>query len=224
MRWRLWAALALALAWLPAPGALAQDEEPATADAAAEAAEAPEAEAPEAEAPEAEEAGDEPVYDRDGWYAGIGGGYAFSEFDGGSADDSGIVNLRAGYHFLRFAALEAQIEYLPQFGAGSGKYTGVDTALWAVWLNAKGYPTAPWTGLVQPYALFGIAWMWERQTGFAVNGSNENGGFAMRFGGGIDFYVTENIVLTTDASWVMPTGKLDDLTHATVGGAVQYRF
>jgi hypothetical protein len=217
MLWKLLAAFAFALACLPAPAALAQDE-------AAEASE-PAAEAPAAEEPAEEEGeADELVYDRDGWYAGIGGGYAFAEFDDGNADDSGFVNLRGGYHFLRFAALEAQLEYMPEFGSGSGSYAGVDTAVWSAWLNMKGYPTAPWTGLVQPYALFGIAWMWERRTGPAINGSDEDGAFAMRFGGGLDIYVTKNIVLTADGSWVMPTGGLEDLQHVTVGGAVQYRF
>jgi hypothetical protein len=209
MLWKLLATLAIALAGLPAPAALAQDD----------------AEAAESEESAEDEGGDEEsAYDRDGWYAGVGGGYAFAEFDDGDADNSGIVNLRAGYHFLRFAALEAQLEYLPEFGSGSEKYAGVDTAVWSTWLDMKGYPTAPWTGLVQPYALFGIAWMWERRTGPAVNGSDEDGGFAMRFGGGIDVYVTENVVLTADGSWVVPTGALEDLKHVTVGGAVQYRF
>jgi opacity protein-like surface antigen len=206
---KLLAALALALVCLPAPAALAQDEEPEAAGAAEEG--------------EAEQE-EEPVYDRDGWYAGIGGGIAFSEFDEGNADDSGLVNLRAGYHFLRFAALEVQLEYEPEFGSGSGNYAGVDTALWSAWLAAKGYPTAPWTGPVQPYLLGGIAWMWKRQTGPAVDGSEEDGAFAMRVGGGLDVYVTRNVVLTVDSSWVVPTGNLEDLWHVTLGGAVQYRF
>jgi hypothetical protein len=229
MPWKLSLALVLALAWLPASAVRAQDEssdESATEEAAepeepAKAQETKETEET-AEAEEGEDA--ESVYDRDGWYLGLGGGWAKELFQNGNAGDSGFVQARAGYHFLRFAALEAQLEYTPKFKGKSGSWAGVDVATWATWLNIKGYPTAPWTGLFQPFGMISIAWMWERLTGSAVNGSIEEGGFAARFGGGIDFYVTRNIVITTEAAYVLPTGELDDLDQLQLGGALQYRF
>jgi opacity protein-like surface antigen len=217
MSWMREVLLAVALLGLLAPPAYAEDEAAASGETATSGEAA-------AESGETEESSDEPVYDRTGFYLGAGGGWAFAEFDDGNADDSGVANVRAGYHFLRFGAAEAQFEYLPEFGSGSGKFAGVDTAVWGAWLNAKGYPTAPWTGRFQPYALFGIGWMWMRETGPAIANSNEDGAFGMRFGGGIDLYATENIVITADGAWVLPTGGLDDLKHVTVGGALQYRF
>lgn len=223
MLWKLWASLAVAVACLPAPAARAEE-----ADEAETSGEAPDSGAAEAE-PESEEPEDEgddesTGYDRDGWYAGVGGGYAMELFDRGSSGDSGFMQLRGGYHFLRFAALELQLEYTPKFNGGTGRYAGVNTATWAAWMNAKGYPLAPWTGLVQPYALVGIAWMWERRTGATISGSDEGGGFASRFGGGIDLYVTKNIVVTAEGAYVLPTGSLDDLKQVQIGGALQYRF
>jgi opacity protein-like surface antigen len=100
----------------------------------------------------------------------------------------------------------------------------VNIATWGAWLNAKGYPTAPWTGRFQPFAMVGIAWMWDRRTGSAINGSDESGAFVSRYGGGIDIYVTDNIVLTAESAWVLPSGQLSDLNQVQVGGAVQYRF
>jgi opacity protein-like surface antigen len=222
MSWKLSAALVFALACLPAPAARAAEsgDEPA-AEAAAEP-EAAEAEAPADEDDDAD--ADVSAYDRDGWYLGLGGGAALEMFDDGNAGDSGYVQLRAGYHFLRFAALEFQLEYTPKFKGKSGVFDGVNVATWATWANLKGYPTAPWTGRFQPFALAGIAWMWERQTGSAINGSDEHGNFAARFGGGIDLYVTDNIVVTAESAWVLPTGHLSELNQVQIGGALQYRF
>ena len=223
--WKLMLALALALAWLPVSSARAQDE-PGDEEATEQSDEPAEksAKPAEEEAEEEEEPADETAYDRDGWYVGLGGGYAKELFNGGEASDGGFAQIRAGYHFLRFAALEAQLEYSPKFNGKSGQWSGVDIATWATWLNIKGYPTAPWTGLVQPFGLIGISWMWERLTGSAVNGSIEEGAFAARFGGGLDVYVTPHIMLTAEAAYVLPTGQLDDLNQVQIGGAVQYRW
>jgi hypothetical protein len=72
--------------------------------------------------------------------------------------------------------------------------------------------------------MIGVGWWWERRTGSAINGSDEDGAFVSRYGGGIDVYVTKNIVLTAESAWVLPTGGLDDLTQVQIVGAIQYRF
>jgi opacity protein-like surface antigen len=237
MSWKLSLALVCALAWLPASSVRAADE-PASEETAESAApaepEAPaekEAKTETAEADESEESEEadededaESAYDRDGWYLGLGAGWAKELFQNGNSADSGFIQARAGYHYLRFAATEVQLEYTPKFKGKSGKWAGTNIATWAAWLNIKGYPTAPWTGPVQPFGMIGLAWMWERLTGPAVNGSIEEGGFAARFGAGIDFYVTRNIVLNTEAAYVLPTGKLDDLDQVQLGGNFIYRF
>src|SRR5262245_25753950 len=205
MSWKLMLALALALAWLPASSVRAQDE-PADEEVTEQADEPAEksAEPAEEEAEEEEEPADESAYDRDGWYVGLGGGYAKELFNGGDASDTGFMQVRAGYHFLRFAALEGQFELTPKFNGNSGQFAGVDVTTWATWLNIKGYPLAPLTFLVQPFGMIGISWMWERLTGSAVNGSIEEGAFASRFGGGLDVYVTPHIMLTAEAAYVLP--------------------
>jgi hypothetical protein len=55
-----------------------------------------------------------------------------------------------------------------------------------------------------------------------VNTSGDN--FAARFGGGLDFYVDPNIVITLDSSYVLPTGDAEDLDHVTISLGIQYRF
>ena len=107
------------------------------------------------------------------------------------------------------SAIEPELEFTPKFNGDSGKFKGVDTQTFGVWANFKGYPTAPWTGRFQPYLMTGIGWWWERRWGKQVAGVDEHGGFVSRFGGGIDFYITKNIVVTAESAWVLPTGELD---------------
>jgi opacity protein-like surface antigen len=167
---------------------------------------------------------DEPgCCDYNGLYAGIGGGYAFEQFDGGDAGNSAVVNARVGYRFLDYLALEGQGEFLPHFNGKSGQFNSGRTRIWGGWANAKLYPTARLTGAVQPYGLAGVGWLFERSSG-GPGGTEEDNGVAARFGGGIDLFMTNNIFLTIDAAYILPFGHVSELNNVQVGGAVQYRF
>jgi opacity protein-like surface antigen len=162
--------------------------------------------------------------DYNGLYAGIGGGYAIEDFDGGNSDNGSYVNLRLGYRFLDFVALEALGEFEPEFDGKSGRYTSGHTSIWSGFVNAKVYPAARWTGFVQPYLLAGGGWMWG-DTKDSPTGKFDDNGFAGRFGLGIDFFITEHVFLTTDAAYLLPaTGDGKALDQVLVGGALQYRF
>jgi opacity protein-like surface antigen len=54
--------------------------------------------------------------------------------------------------------------------------------------------------------------------------SNRTTEFAMRFGGGLEFYATKHIVLTLDTDYVLPFGDLENLDYVTIGWGLQYRF
>jgi hypothetical protein len=211
---KLSAVLVFALVWLVVPYARAEAADDKDADKATD------------EASNSDDAGDDDAtaYDRDGWNVGIGGGGAVEEFDHGSASNSGIAQIRVGYHFQRFVAIEPELEFTPKFNGDSGKFKGVDTQTFGVWANFKGYPTAPWTGRFQPYLMTSVGWWWERRWGKDVAGVDEHGGFVSRFGGGIDFYITKNIVVTAESAWVLPTGELDSLKQVQIVVALQYRF
>ena len=43
-------------------------------------------------------------------------------------------------------------------------------------------------------------------------------------GGGLDTYVTENIVVALDVTYVLPFGDLDDYDYFSLGLGVAYRF
>jgi len=160
--------------------------------------------------------------DYNGFYGGVGGGYSFESFNGGNAGNSAVVNARAGYRFLDFLALEGEGQYLPHFNGKSGRYNSAHTSIWAGWLNAKLYPAARWTGFIQPYLLAGAGWMWEDTKG-GGNNVNDND-FSGRFGGGIDYFLTEHLYLTTDASYLVPTGDVKRLDQVLLGGSVNFRF
>ena len=93
---------------------------------------------------------------------------------------------------------------------------------WSLTANAKGYAL---TGRIQPYGLLGLGTLYlnvEDQLGLGL--SDDQAAFALRFGGGIDAYVTRSIVLNVEASYLLPTGDLDDFPLVPLSGSIQYRF
>jgi opacity protein-like surface antigen len=48
--------------------------------------------------------------------------------------------------------------------------------------------------------------------------------FVFRFGGGIDVYATENVVVNVGATYLLPMGLVKTLDLFTIGGGIEYRF
>jgi opacity protein-like surface antigen len=59
---------------------------------------------------------------------------------------------------------------------------------------------------------------------WAAQQSDRTVSVALRIGGGLDFYLTESIVVSGEVSYLMPTGKLDNLDYYSIGLGLQYRF
>lgn len=160
--------------------------------------------------------------DYNGLFVGAGGGYSFEHFGGGNAGNSAVVNFRIGYRFLDFFAIEGLGEQMPNYNGKSGRYNGASTDLWNGWLNLKIYPAARWTGWFQPFALAGLGWVFEDTSG---GGNNRNrNDIAQRYGGGIDWFITEHLYLTTEAAYLDPRGDVNQLNNTVVGGAINWRF
>jgi len=97
-------------------------------------------------------------------------------------------------------------------------------------------------GRIQPYALVGLGGMWARlRTTHAVGtycypgwytwyctGSyaslDNDGAYVMKFGGGTDFYLTEDWAFTIDVTYVMPFGDLENLEYVNLGWGVRFNF
>jgi hypothetical protein len=76
---------------------------------------------------------------------------------------------------------------------------------------------------MQPYGLVGGGYQWANIDGAPPTDHQANV-WAGRFGAGIDWYLTEHFMVTTDAAYILPAGDSKSLERITVGGALQYRF
>ncbi|MFT4569397.1 MAG: opacity protein-like surface antigen [Hyphomicrobiaceae bacterium] len=160
-----------------------------------------------------------PDYARNGFYLIGAGSYAFEDFDGEFselADDTGGFNARVGYRFHPNVAAEIEYEWFDDFSKSSD-IAEVDEA-WALTANAKLYAM---TGCIQPYLLLGVGLM---SADVDVSGSGSTEEFLGRVGLGTDVYVTENIAVTGDATYLIPTGDLEDLNAIALSLGLMYRF
>ena len=87
--------------------------------------------------------------------------------------------------------------------------------------NVKGHLL---TGRYQPFVLMGVGFMRMEGKIPALGFRETNVDVAMRFGGGLDIYATKKLVVSAEASYLMPTGKLEDLDYYSIGLGVQFRF
>ena len=190
-------------------------------------------------------------YARRGLYAGVGAAYVIEQFDLPDATlslpespifhyevdggDSWGAEARVGYRFHPNLAAEGQLQYYDNFGIDVAEAADASPSREFFTLNGlslmgnvKGYP---FTGRVQPYGLVGLGLLWlhaqpprtvydDLETGF----DKHEVGFAGRIGVGIDAYLTQNLLLNVEASYLLPTGDLSDFRMVPISLGVQYRF
>jgi opacity protein-like surface antigen len=138
------------------------------------------------------------------------------------------INGRIGYRFHSHFAAEFEGEWHGPFD-GKHKVGNVEFAMSEVetlvfTANAKGYL---FKDRFQPYAVLGAGVMGSfHNIQYAAGGESyeRSTGFAARFGGGADLYITEHIVLNAEIRYVLPTGAVEGLDMISFGWAVQYRF
>ena len=139
-------------------------------------------------------------FGRRGWYVGGGFVYGFENFDFSegkrltgvdvSASGSPGVDIRGGYRFNRWVAVEGNLDYFANFDICANGSTILNADAFSFFANAKGYPL---DGRVQPYGLFGIgvlAAAINYDYGYDYDDVESDAVFAVRLGGGLDVYVT----------------------------------
>ena len=149
------------------------------------------------------------------------GVYAFEEFKegsstGNSADNSLGFDIRAGIRSNPWFAVEVHFDFMPDMNA-----TGRGGSAWATTVNARVYPLTDMIagGQVQPYALVGLG-----ASSFRTSRGREIG-FATRWGGGVDYYLTDEVVLTVGASYVWSLGTpVKDMNYVSLSWGAMYRF
>jgi opacity protein-like surface antigen len=122
------------------------------------------------------------------------------------------MKLRLGYRCSPHLGWELNYEWAESFDISDG----TDVDLWALTSDAKWYPLV---GRWQPFLLAGV--------GMATADPIDEGtgtDIALRFGGGMEAYVTENVAVAFDASYVLPTSKVKNLNYLSLSWGFLYRF
>jgi len=173
-------------------------------------------------------------YARSGWYLGAGGvGASFrgaesqleSAFSVANADvDNSLgFNLSAGYRGHEHLAVEVAFELMDDTDVdlSGGETSSIDS--WSLMAYTKPYLM---TGQIQPFVLAGLGIMQVRVSdppGLSIDGPSATE-FAVRFGGGVDFYATEHVVIAVGANYVLPTGDIKDFDYLAIEWGLKYRF
>jgi len=141
-----------------------------------------------------------------------------------NTDDSWGYGGRLGWRFFDRLAVEGQFNNLNSIEihqhVNGGNRRSKATFMTAM-ANAKGYLL---TDRIQPYGLVGVGYGYGilRPPGGGTNDRDQ--GFAAQFGVGSDFYLTENLGVMTEATYVLPTGAIDDYDYVALYFGVLLRF
>ena len=220
--------------------AAAADEEGVASDPGERGAESEAGDSAEAEGAADEDAAEaagarEPLsFTRDGWYAAVAGSFAFDNFAASpfDVDDSFGVNGRIGYRFLEYAGLEFEYERIFKFKLRNPP-DGTDFQVNVFTANLRGYaPLWRAGGFLErfhPYALAGIGLhqvdVDDHGAPFGKFGGGEKGAFAARFGGGLDLYLTDQLVLFEEASYLLPVERDNhEMQYVGISFGLQWRF
>lgn len=160
---------------------------------------------------------DDGDFNREGAYAGLGGVYAVSAFQGPAKDvfgDSLGFQARGGYRLDEIFAVEGLYEYVDDFGVKR-----FDGGIWTNHASVNGKLILP-LDRFQPYLSGGV--------GFLNANANGDGKWAFvgRFSAGTDLAITEHVALFLDAAYLVPSGGgvMSDLQYFSFGWGGKYLF
>ncbi len=152
-------------------------------------------------------------------YIGAGALFAIDNFDC-DVDDAWGYNVRAGYRFNDYVALEVMGEHAASNFDDANKVDGFgrldgDVSVWNLTVNAKVYPVK---GRFQPYLLVGPGY------GQADLPHDDNHGFVARFGAGFDVLFTDSFGMDVESGYVLGTGAVSDYDYIPVSVGFFYNF
>lgn len=165
-------------------------------------------------------------YARPGLFIGALGFQANESFDVASGID--IDNTQGGaaiigYRIHERISFSLQYDQLKSWDVTGPGYEG-DLDMWSATVNMKVYLL---TRIFQPYLGVGLgavrAKLKVKDDQGAKSDDRETAGL-LKLSGGVDFYLTETLAITGDASVHLPSGDLSDLTYTTLGAGVKLRF
>ena len=182
-----------------------------------------------------------------GGYIVLGGVTAFNDFSDIPPDfnfDTSLgFMLRGGYRIDRIFSVEAEGNFLSGWDTQGTTLPGTDANNFTLdggvaTINALAYLPL---GRFQPHLMVGLGGMWAQlrtsNSTEEICGPNEywfcqpvysqlghSGSFVMKFGGGLDFYVTRDWAIALDVAYVMPFGDLEDLRYTSFSWGFLFNF
>lgn len=143
---------------------------------------------------------------------------------------TGGLSFTLGRRCTSRVAVEFKFEWLDDFHGKMdvverGRVTDVNISPFSGTINVKAFAL---TGRIQPYGLLGMGFMSVHtdsiNTTDKVSSAQTTGLLVVRFGAGVDYYVTRNWVATTSIDYVYSATNLKLLDYMSFGMGVQYRF
>lgn len=160
-------------------------------------------------------------YARDGFAVGGGLSFASEDFDenGVDFDDTGAVDLFAGYRFHPHFGAELRLEQTFDFEGDAGP-VDFDVDIFAATANLQFYIL---TGQFQPYAGAGIGYA-EADVDIDPGPNDDVSDPLWRLFIGLDSYVTPNVVIGAEVAYNLGIDDLDDFDYWTLSALFRYRF
>ena len=188
-------------------------------------------------------------FDRAGWFVGLQGVYAHENIDESKEQDNvnesnlpflvdfqmstsevGGVRGKIGRRCNSRLSVELQLEWLDSFKASvdeaeTGRTNDITFDSMVGSIDVKGYLL---TGRLQPFVMVGVGTM-----GVDTTSTNASDGSALaqdtgllvgRFGGGVDYYLTRQWVISVEADYVYAATNIQNLDYFSLGAGVTYRF
>ena len=142
------------------------------------------------------------------------------------------VNVAGGYRISPHIAVEAEFEWAranvdldikleaPGFEDASDSSKVAEYSYWLLSANVKFYAL---TKRFQPFALIGVGVM-NQEIDFDDGPEDDETGIGLRFGGGADLYLSLNVALTADFTYVVSEADLEDNDIMSLNVGALWRF
>ncbi len=157
----------------------------------------------------------------EGMYIGVGGSYVYEDIDTGIGtdfDNTQGLNLRAGYNINNNLAVEVVYDYLDEFNMDNNVIDAtldIETLMLAVKLSAG--------DKIRPY-LTGGAGVMQGKLNISTGQSESETDLCAKAGAGIDYKITDDMSLMTEAAYIFGFDDLDDIGYTQITCGVAYHF
>ena len=164
------------------------------------------------------------------WYLGGGLNYNFENFDnelsGVDWDNTWGLDIKAGYFFTDYFALEFMFQYLNEFEYkesvyywGSWDYKATVTG-YSFTINGKGF--IPLDSIFRPYGVLGLGYAHgelEQKLSYSrytYSDSEKESDLFGRIGAGLDIFLSKQFALEGEVSYNMGFGDIDNLRYTSL--------